>query len=137
MKIIPALKKHGSNITILVLVMTTLILSFSIYNSSQIKRLSGNSFGQLGQTEREMEKAYRKDLRDFLCQAGFSDSGINMTKTVNLGERPDETAALSYTVAIYHRKISELSADELSSLLTDIVEIDLPIAGSIVSYKFM
>ncbi|MCL2718945.1 MAG: hypothetical protein FWE14_09235 [Lachnospiraceae bacterium] len=140
MKIIQTMKKYSSTIMISVLIMITIILSFSINNSVRNRTLSGSSFNHTEQDKRDREKAYREVLRDFLCGAGFSDSGINMTKTVNLYEQPDGTTdgtVISYTVAIYHRRISELSGEELSSLLTDIVGIDLPIEGSTVSYKFL
>lgn len=133
------IKKHLGTIVLSLIIIMTIFLCVSIHASGKNQSLN-RKLDQAGHETRDMEKAYRQDLKVFLCDAGFSNSGINMTKTVNYFELPDGstdgTVILNYTVSIHHQKISDLSIDELSSLLTEIVSIDLPVEGSTISYKF-
>ena len=135
------IRKHTGTIVILTLTIVTIILGTSINTFARDRTLTGKTPSPIELENREMEKLFRQNLRDLLCRAGFSGSGINMTRTVHLLEQSDGTTdgtvILNYTVTIHHRRISELSMDELTGLLTDITAIGLPVEGSMISYRFL
>jgi hypothetical protein len=141
MKWMQMMKKNSGTILILFLVMVTIILSSFINSSGREQAAAGKKTKNAEQDNRNMEKAYRQDLREFLCAAGFSNSGITMTRTTHFFEWPDGTTdgtiVFNYTISIHHRKIRELGMDELENLLAEIAGIDLPIEGCTVSYKIL
>ncbi|MDR2889405.1 MAG: hypothetical protein LBV33_06140 [Lachnospiraceae bacterium] len=98
-----------------------------------------------GRTDREpldraAEQEYRKELRAFLDQAGFSNSGVSMTRAVTRSTADDqedgEVCQTEYKVLIYHKLIWDLNRTEMSQLLEDITEIDVPMSGCSISYQF-
>lgn len=141
MKIIRTMKENSGTVLILFLLLLTIILSALIYSSGQKHLTVEKRMKHTAQDNRNMEKAYRQDLKAFLCNAGFSNSGITMTRVTHLLEWPDGTTdgtvVLNYTISIHHRKISELGMDELENLLTEIAGIGWPLEGCTVSYQFL
>lgn len=87
------------------------------------------------------ERNYRHVLREFLHQAGYENSGINMTRIVI----PDDTSdgkkkkeeGWVYTVFIHHKKIGRLEMTEMSELMTQIVNIEFPVNGCTVHHEFL
>jgi len=141
MKIRQIARKYSWTLLVSILLMTTVVLGTSISSFGSDRTLSGRNSRIIELEKREMERVYRQDLRELLNGAGFSNSGINMTRIVQLHEQVDGsndgTFITSYTVSIHHRRFSELSMDEINDLLGDIAGIDLPIVGSTVTYKFL
>ena len=136
MKILQKIRKHSGMLNhpygMLIffgLVVATIFLGTSISAYGQDRVLNGRD--QAEQEIRCMEKVYRQELRDFLNDLGFSNSGINMTKMC------DGSGILTYTVLIHHRRISGLDMEEINALLLGIAEIELPVKVCYVIYRFM
>lgn len=90
---------------------------------------------------RTAEREYREELRRFLNQAGYRNCGINMTRTVMLrgteGKNDKAINNIEYTVLINHSKIARLEMTEASELMTELVNIRIPMKNCTVSYQFM
>ncbi len=92
-----------------------------------------------------MEKEYRSGLRNFLDEAGYYNSGINMTKVISPKEVAKGTAnderesqeTRTYTVSIYNKKISQLDNVKRSELMSELVKMEVLMNGFDVSYEFM
>lgn len=65
----------------------------------------------------EMEKAYIKEVKEVLKEAGFENSGINLTKVI------DERGTRTYTLLVHNSKINKLDAAEKESLLLQLENI--------------
>jgi len=141
MKIKQIAKKYSWTLIVSILLMITVVLGTSISSFGSDRTLSGRNSSQIELEKREMERAYRQNLRELLNEAGFVNSGINMTRTTQLLELADGsvdgTYMISYMVSIHHRRFSELSIDEITDLLNAIAGIDLSIEGSTINYKFL
>lgn len=59
---------------------------------------------------RELERGLVKDTRSFLAEAGFEDSGVKLTGTV------DGDGMRSYTLTVHHRRIDRLGEEEREEL---------------------
>ncbi len=88
-----------------------------------------------------MEKEYRNGLKEFLNQAGYRNSGINMTKVITPKEvaagTTEESETRTYMVGIYNKKINQLDHREREKLMTDLVKVEILMNGCDVSYQFM
>ncbi len=86
------------------------------------------------------EQIYRDRLREFLNQAGYQDSGINMTSVTVPPDAASENGTIAlreYKVSIYHKKINKLSESDASDLLSRLVMIEVPMEGCKVSHNFI
>ncbi len=131
------LKSETSQILFILLVMIIILCGISIQLSDKI---NNNKFKK-DQASILAEQIYRNQLREFLNQAGYRDSGINMTSTVtqptSTGSDKEANELREYQVSIYHKKISSLSEPAASELLTDLVMIEVPMEDCKVSHKFI
>lgn len=121
--------------TIAFLITAIILVSIFIQASAQEEK------SRQEQAYQTAEKEYRNELRNFLNQSGYCNSGINMTRVVNVETAPQDRKKVAetrvYTVLIYHPKISQLEQKEILKLMTDIVKIAIPIDDCTVSCEFM
>ena len=70
-----------------------------------------------------LEKEYVKEIRSFLTEQGFENSGVNLTMM------EDESGNRSYSVEVYHKGICKLSDEEQEELFGKVEEMALDVAG--------
>lgn len=80
---------------------------------------------------RAMEQEYVRELRDFLKEQGYQDSGVTMNRII------DEDERVEYVVTIHHRRILELDEQEKEHLLMVCGEIEFPVRDCGFSHKFL
>lgn len=62
----------------------------------------------------EMEAEYLKETKEILSEAGYKNSGVNMTKII------DEEGRRTYTVRIHNRRIDALKDAEKEELMNEL-----------------
>lgn len=62
----------------------------------------------------EMETEYLKGTKEILSEAGYKNSGVNMTKII------DEEGRRTYTVRIHNRRIDALKDAEKEELMNEL-----------------
>lgn len=80
---------------------------------------------------RELEAEYVKEIRFFLNEEGYSNSGVTMTKVI------DEEENRSYTVAIHHRGIGNLQQEEQEQLQKELSQIKEEGMDGVITYIFL
>ena len=86
--------------TIFLGILLTLTISIRSYSREKQERAEVEGYYQ------SMEKQMVKDVRDYLEQKGFRNSGVMLTKTVNNeGDR-------EYLLTVHHYKIDRMSHEE-------------------------
>ena len=100
--------------------------------------VSGTVLSQRSGMSREMQEYYRhaeheyvKEIRTFLAQQGYSDSGVTMNRIIN------EDESVDYVVTIHHRKISALEETQKDALLASCKEIEFPVENCGFYHKFL
>lgn len=72
---------------------------------------------------RELEKEYVSEIRTYLTNQGFKNSGVTLTWTM------EEDGSRSYEVLLNHKGIRELDMRKQEALLLEIQELAFHIAG--------
>lgn len=113
-------------ISALVLIgITTLCISGTVHSSEKVERREREKY------YRELEAEYVKNVRFFLNEEGYSNSGVTMTKVI------DEEENRSYTVAIHHRGIENLQQEEQEQLQAELLQIKGEGMDGIITYIFL
>lgn len=63
-----------------------------------------------------LEKEYVEQVRNYLNEAGYSNSGVMLTRVIN------EEGEREYTMAIHHRRMEKLSGEEKEELIQQLAE---------------
>ena len=79
---------------------TAFCISGTVHSSEKVERREREKY------YREIEAEYVKEVRVFLNEEGYSNSGVTMTKVI------DEEENRSYTMTIHHRGIGNLQQEE-------------------------
>lgn len=69
----------------------------------------------------QIEQAYVKEIRAFLNDRGYKDSGVTMTYILK------EDGSRDYTVMIHHKRIEKLGEKEKKDLLDECRQIEFPV----------
>lgn len=100
--------------------------------------ISGTVLSQKDGMSKEMQEYYRtveqeyvKELRTYLTQQGYSDSGVTMNRIIN------EDGSRDYIVTIHHRRIAGLEDTEKEALLASCKEITFPVEDCGFYHKFL
>ena len=80
---------------------------------------------------RAIEQTYLQEVRTFLEEEGYRNSGVMMTKVI------EADGSRSYTVTINHGRIDRLSIAEQQSLLAGCSSIDFPVEGCAFSHTLL
>lgn len=80
---------------------------------------------------RQMERDYVREMRAFLEEKGYRDSGVTMTRVT------EEDGARSYTVTIHHSGFGRLSQGEREALLEACAGIAFPVEECAFSHQFL
>lgn len=106
------MKRVIMTISALVLIgITTFCISGTVHSREKVERREREKY------YRELEAEYVKEVRSFLNEEGYSNSGVTMTKVI------DEKENRSYTVTIHHRGIGSLQQEEQRQLREELSQI--------------
>lgn len=99
---------------------------------------AGTAISQSNIGEREMENYYHvkeqelvKEIRSFLNEQGYDNSGVALTRVV------DEEGYREYTVAIHHSRIDRMDEEEKEGLKEELAAFAFTAEGCTFSYKFL
>ncbi len=70
-----------------------------------------------------LEKEYVKEIRGFLAEQGFANSGVNLTMVA------DEEGNRSYSMEIYHKGICKLSEEAQEELFAKVEAMAFDVVG--------
>ncbi|MBO5055118.1 MAG: hypothetical protein J6C64_02025 [Lachnospiraceae bacterium] len=115
--------------TIIISAMLILVTAFCI--SGTVQSQSRYAAEAEEKYYKEMEEIYAGEIRAFLEEAGYRNSGIMMTRII------DEEGERSYTVTIHHDKLDKLSGAEKKELLDACSRIEFPDRECGFCHKFL
>lgn len=122
-------EKHGRIITFLsagmLIGICVFCISATVYSSEKITRRDREN------CYKEMEAAYVKEIRSFLDEEGYSNSGVMMTKII------DENEHRAYTVTIHHRNLLIMEQEKQEQLTTSLTQLFFGMENCTVEYQFM
>ena len=78
-----------------------------------------------------MEQAYVREIRSFLGEQGYKNSGVTMTYVLTEDEYRE------YKITIHHKKISALDEAEKQRLKYACGEIDFPVEDCLIFHEFL
>lgn len=81
--------------------------------------------------QKQMEKAYVKELRAFLTEQGYVNSGITLTRTT------ESDGSFFYKAEIHHQRIDRMEEAEREVLLAELSELPAPVAEAEVFHDFL
>lgn len=105
-------------VTVIISAIFILTAAFSI--SGTVQSQSRHAAEAEEEYYKEMEEIYVGEIRAFLEEAGYRNSGIMMTRII------DEEGERCYTVTIHHDKLDKLSDAEKKELLDACSRIAFP-----------
>ncbi len=79
----------------------------------------------------EKEKVLTADIRAYLQDKGYRDSGVMVTRVVN------EDGSRDYTVTLHHRKLEALSEEAWEALLWELAACEFQEGGCCFHYKLL
>ena len=100
---------------------TAFCISGTVHSSEKVERREREKY------YREIEAEYVKEVRVFLNEEGYSNSGVTMTKVI------DEEENRSYTMTIHHHGIGNLQPEEQDRITTGYPELDRVLGSGIVA----
>ena len=104
----------------LVIMVSMMVLMLVGISSLRVK-CQEQSYYHTKQYEKQMEQKYVEQVRTVLDKAGYVNSGIMLTKCV------DVDGTRTYTLNIHNKKLSYSSAQGINQLQNEIYEIELPV----------
>lgn len=105
--------------TVIISVILVLVAAFCICGT--VLSQGRDQYAIEEQYYRTMEQTYLQEVREFLEEEGYRNSGVTMTKVI------ETDGSRSYTVTIHHERIDRLPESEKQSLLADCATIAFPI----------
>lgn len=111
--------------TLVLIGISVFCMSATAYSSERIERREREV------CYRELEASYVKEIRSFLAEEGYSDSGVMMTKVIDA----DESRA--YTVTIHHRSILALEQEDRQQLGQALATLPYELENCTVEYQFI
>lgn len=114
-----------------IVISAALILVTAFCVSGTVQSQSRHAAEEEERYYKEMEEIYVSEIRAFLADAGYRDSGIMMTKII------DEEGGRDYTVTIHHDKFDKLSCKEKKELLDACGRIGFPDRECGFCHKFL
>lgn len=116
-----------------VFVMVTVLIILSLWFFISEKVMSQNN-GTVTVDEEaflELEGNYLSQIKDYLENRGFQNSGVALTRVV------DEDGSRSYEITLHHKKLNKLSREEQEALKENIEELAFGVSGCKFQIKFL
>lgn len=102
-----------------------LILGISFFVSGTVVSQADGNITVDEQYYQILEKEYVKEIRGFLAEQGYENSGVNLTMVA------DEEGNRSYSVEVYHKGICKLAEEEQEELFAAVEELAFNVMGCI------
>lgn len=112
-------------VTVLLILAGVLLLSVTAHGRDR------DTLREQKEYYKTIEQEYIKDMRTFLADQGYADSGITMNRII------EADGSLQYVVTIYHRRIEQLAPEGREQLLSRCGEIEFPDKECIFNHKFL
>lgn len=122
-------KLRGLSFTVLFSAMLILVIAFCI--SETVLSQSNHARQMEEKYYDELEEAYLQELKLFLAEEGYKNSGVTMTRMV------DKDGVRSYTVTIHHKLIDKMSEGEKRELTKACGQIAFADEDSVFCHKFL
>lgn len=102
-------------ISVILVLVAAFCISGTVFSQGRNRRIMEEKY------YRDMEQTYLKEVRAFLEEEGYKNSGVTMTKVI------EADGSRSYTVTIHHERIDRLPESDKQSLLANCSNISFPI----------
>ncbi len=112
-------------VAVILVIVISLCISFTAISQEKSAKMAETKYYRVRQQE------YVQNIREFLAEEGYRNSGVTMTEIV------DEEGIRSYTVTIHHGKLEHLSPEEKTELLTACSELTFSEGECMVYHKFL
>lgn len=121
------LKKTGFVVvmTVIIVIISVLCIGITAISKSEITKQEQENY------YREQEKEYVKELRVYLENIGYPNSGVTMTRTT------ESDGTVIYSVTIHHSRIGSLALNEREELLAQLASIPSPRDNAGICHKFL
>ena len=95
--------------TVIIAIISALCIGITVASKSEITKQEQENY------YREQEKEYVKELRTYLENIGYSNSGVTMTRTT------ESDGTVTYSVTIHHTRFDRLTLNEQKDLLEQLI----------------
>lgn len=118
------------NMAVIIFTLALILISAFCISGTVISQEKGRS--QVDEKyHRQIEQAYVKEVRSFLDEQGYKNSGVTLTYILS------EDEGRTYTVTIHHKKISALDEIGKLQLKRECGEIDFPVENCLIYHEFL
>ncbi len=100
-----------------------LVLGLALFGSQTVLSESEEEFLVDEESLRVLEQKYVSQIRDYLEEQGFKNSGVTLTWIM------EEDGSRSYEVALYHKGIGKLSEEKREVLFAAVKKLAFKVAG--------
>lgn len=121
------IRKVGCVIIITILLVLAAVLGIGLHAAGKATL----SRQEKVQYQKQMEKAYVKELRAFLTEQGYHNSGVTMTRTT------ESDGSFFYKTQIHHQRIDRMEEAEREILLAELSKLPAPMAEAEVFHDFL
>ena len=119
------MREGAKRVIITVSALALIGITGTVHSSEKVERRGREKY------YREIEAEYVKEVRVFLNEEGYSNSGVTMTKVI------DEEENRSYTMTIHHRGIGNLQQEEQEQLQEELLQIRREKMEGVITYIFL
>lgn len=118
-----SLRDRLARAAVLILFTVLLVLGLALFVSGTV--WSGNEEDLLADEEslRALEQEYVSQIRDYLEEQGFKNSGVTLTWIM------EEDGSRSYEVVLYHKAIGKLSQEKRELLFAAVKKLAFQVVG--------
>lgn len=97
-----------TTVTVLLILISAFFISGTVQSQASGRLHVDESFYQ------DLEKEYVKEVRAYLNEQGFENSGVTLTRVV------DEQGKREYSLTLHHKYLDSLSAEEIDAIFEEI-----------------
>lgn len=110
--------KRKNVLMVMMMIAAMIVICFCITGTVYSKEKQSRK--EQEQYYRSVEAAYLSEVREWLGENGYENSGVTMTKVI------EEDGSREYTLSVHHHKISNLEEREQVSLKNELTGMDNP-----------
>ena len=118
-----AYRERLVNEILVILFTIILILGISFFVCGTVVSQSDDGVTVDEQYYQVLEKEYVKEIRGYLAEQGYENSGVNLTMMT------DYDGNRSYIVEVYHKGICKLTEEEQEALFAAVEELEFDVVG--------
>ena len=110
--------KRKNVLMVMMMIAAMIVICFCVTGTVYSKEKQSRK--EQEQYYRSVEAAYLSEVREWLGENGYENSGVTMTKVI------EEDGSREYTLSVHHHKISNLEEGEQVSLKNELTGMDNP-----------